>query len=142
MQKMCRKYLNRWKPNGLTLVEVLAGSALLGTVLVLILITSGRLNTHSVRAANYTKAYRVADGLLEQWWPEKEAFPRNDSGDVPDHEYWRWQTSIVSNDEAQELGAEVVALEIIDSQNPLEPLAHIEIMLPVENDEEQSTDIN
>ena len=96
-----------------------------------ILLSHARLATQSRRVELRLEACRIADELLEGWWPEPDKFPRNDSGHVAEGNTWIWRTQIVENAAAADLGAEVVALEILGPEQEDEtPLARVEILLP------------
>jgi len=95
-----------------TLVEALAGMAILGGVLVTMLMGQARLVAQQARADERLEACRLADRLLEDWWQDPDSFPRNDSGAVSGTRSWQWRTQPVANEEAEAVGAEVVALEL------------------------------
>jgi hypothetical protein len=103
--------------------------AILGGVLVAVLVAGARLTTQQGRAAQRLEACRMADGLLESWWPEREKLPRRGGGAVPGADGWSWRTLVVENAEAEALGAEVVALEIADARQPDAALVRVELLL-------------
>ena len=127
------------RPAAVTLVEAVAGTAILATVLVAILIAAGRLRTQSARAERRVEACRIADGLLRAWWPERQKLPRDDSGQVPDHPGWTWKTQPVANEAAEEMGAAVVALEVYSPAAAgvaaAGAAARVEIVLPDRSNE-------
>jgi len=100
------------RPRGMTLVEVVAGSALLGTLLVTILLAQARIVKQAGLAGRRIEACGIADGLLELWWSDPEEFRVDGSGDVQGREGWSWRTNVVENQDVARLGAHVVALEI------------------------------
>ncbi len=129
----------------LTLVEAVAGTAILGTLLVSMLMASGRMEVQSSRASRRIEACKIADSLLESWWDAKvtgsgndngKKFQRAGGGDVPGREGWKWRTSVVPNTSAEEFSAEVVALEIFSSGSGEKPLVSIEVMLPADKNED------
>lgn len=136
MKRMCER---RWRAStcALTLVETLAGSLLLGTLLVAILVARGQLAIQSRRAQDRLAACQMLDELMESWWPERDQFPRRSAGDVPGHEGWRWQTRLVASNEASALVAETVAVELFaPGQTDTVPAARVEILLPAAEIEE------
>ncbi len=139
---MFERYSHNCK-KALTLVEAMLGMALLGTLLVSILVAAGRINVQSRRVKKRVEAYRLADGLLTQWWSDKSNFPRNDSGDLKGHENWKWRTRSITDPAEQAINVDLVSLEIIDESQGVS-LARIEIILPgVERQNEaDSNDIN
>jgi len=114
----------------LTLVEALAGTVLLGTVLAAVLLADGRLAQQESRAQHRLEAQAAANSLLAAWWSDRDALPLAADGDVPGHDGWRWRTAVVPNAVAEELGANVVRLEIVDatSDSP-HPLASVEVLV-------------
>ena len=130
MKRKSKTFSRRWA-GGFTLVEALAGMAILGTLLTTIVVANARLISQAGRAKLRVEACEIADGLLGKWWARRDDFPRNDSGDVPRHEGWRWRTRTIQNESAETLNAEVVTLEIFapDWQDTL-PTVRVEILLP------------
>lgn len=121
---------------GLTLVEALAGTVILGTLLGGIVIADARLIQQAGRAARRVEACRIADGLLERWWAKREEFPRNSAGEVQGHEGWRWRTRTVNNKAADALAAKVIAVEVFSpGRRDGSPSVRVEILLPREKDE-------
>ena len=122
-----------WKPRvrGVTLVEAVAATALLGTLLVSVLMAQSRLTVQAGRSELRSQAVKIADGLLEAWWPKKEQFPRSASGSVDGQDGWTWQTRSVDNPDANAIGAVVVVLKIFSpgaAQGP--PATSVELVLP------------
>jgi len=127
---------------GTTLVEAMAGTALLGTLLVTLLIAASRLGLQTARAERRIEACRIADRLLEGWWTMKrDEFPRNASGAVPGVQGWRWRTTEVSNGDAITLGGHVVAVDIfapMEETGTPEPAVRVELVLPEKSDASQT----
>ena len=115
---------------GITLVEVLAGTVILGTLLASSIVAAGRLEAQSARSELRVEACRVADQLLETWWTDRSEIPRSDSGLTGVDQQWRWRTCIVDSDAGQEFGAEVVALEVFPADGAhCDALARVELLL-------------
>jgi len=124
---------------GLTLVEVLAGAALLGTLLVAILVARGRLTAQNRLADERIEACAVLDELVADWWDKRadEPIPRNAGGVVPGRNAWQWRTRIVADREANGLGGEIVRVELFaDSRTALTPAAAVDLLLPTENEKD------
>ena len=122
----------------MTLIEVLAGLVIIGTLLASMIVAKSRFvrQWHSSNAR--MEAIVIADKLLAQWWQTPEKFPRSDEGPVPDNERFHWRTRIVDDFNTEESNieiVEIVRLEIFGSDNEKEtrPLASVEIVLPREN---------
>jgi|WetSurMetagenome_2_1015567.scaffolds.fasta_scaffold28353_3 hypothetical protein len=121
---------------GATLVEAALGAAILGTLLVAALVTSGRLETQGAHARQKSEACRMADRLLESWWQTPEKFPRTGGGPVPGQAGWRWRTRVVESDTAKSLKANIVALELFSQgRNEERPDLVIEVLVPEAADE-------
>src|SRR3954447_2506410 len=88
----------RQHPRGLTLVEVVAGLALLATLLVAVLTTKARVTRQWTHAQRKLQDVSAADRLLADWWPRRDDFPRQSSGTVPGDARLRWRTMTVRND--------------------------------------------
>ena len=135
MKPRCSRY---WRSprGGLTLVETLAGSAILGAMLVSVLLASGRLSQQARRTERRLEACRIADDLLAGWWPRASQIQRMADGEVPGHAGWRWRTQPVRNDQARALRGEAVAVEILapDRTDDEFPAARVEILLPAAED--------
>ena len=105
--------------------------ALLGTLLVSLLVDTARMTAQRGRAERRLEACRAVDALLESWWPKRGDLPRSGAGYVPGHPDWTWRTSLVPNEEAKNLAAEVVAVEVFVPGAPdQEPAARVEILMP------------
>ena len=133
---------------GLTLVEALVGTAILGTVLVSVLVADGRLRKQASFAEDRVEACRIADAFLAEWWPtveEPNKFPRQGSGEFLDRPGWSWRTDIVQNEAVEKFDAEMISLDVFSPKyGETRPAAHVEIMLPKrdESDASNGTDIN
>lgn len=88
---------------GFTLVEVLAGSVILGTLLVTMLVANARLTHQAARAELRVQGCRIADQLLSQWWVDPSNFPCSDSGSIDLYPGWRWQTTALASAQAAAL---------------------------------------
>lgn len=122
-----------WSPRarGFSLVEALAGSLLLGSLLVAMLVAMSRMEMQSRRAEDQVQACAVLDGLLEEWWQDRDNFPDGDSGEVPDHAGWWWRTRGVANPDARILHGRVIAVEVFSPQTGDSlPAARTEVLLP------------
>lgn len=102
--------------------------ALLGTLLVGMLLAAGRMTANSARSAQRMRACQAADDLLAGWWLNRDGLPRQSEGAVAGSPGWRWKTMPVSNVQAERLGGEVVALEIIGDRDG-QPLLRVELLL-------------
>jgi len=98
---------------GTTLIEVLAGLVVLGTVLVSITIARGRFLRQWGDAQRKLAATHAADVLLAQWMAgPSTAVPMDSSAAVTDLPDCYWQTHRLDQPAAAGLSAAVVRLEI------------------------------
>jgi prepilin-type N-terminal cleavage/methylation domain-containing protein len=115
---------------GLTLIEVVAGLALLSVLLVAVLTAKARATRQWINSARRLEATAAADRLLTRWWPDRAHFPRDAAGRVPGDSGLFWRTSTVRNDAVNSLVASVVRLEVLDGRtNPPVTLSSVEIVL-------------
>lgn len=121
----------------MTLIEVLAALAVLGVLLVGVVMGQARWKRQSAMAIQRTEACRAADDLLAGWWEKPEQFPRNDSGQVRcDQRVCRWRTSVQDNRAVEELGGQVVRLELfaVPARSDERALATVDVVLPNQQD--------
>lgn len=106
---------------------MVAGLALLSTLLVAVLTTKARVTRQWADAQRRLDAAAAADRLLATWWQDVERFPRNSSGRVAGDGRMVWRTRQVRNDAVESLGASVVRLEVSDESRGV--LAAVEVVL-------------
>jgi hypothetical protein len=129
MKKKPRTFWRR-RARAATLVEALAGTLLLGTVLTGILIARGQLTVQARRADDRTDACAMLDDLLEAYWPARNDLPVEDAGDVPGHAGWRWRRREVARSEAEAFGGQIVAVEVFaPDAADAEPAARVELLV-------------
>ena len=121
------------RPNfarGMTLIEVVAGLALLGTLLVGIVLAKVRYTHQWTAAERRVQAVGAADDLLSAWWADAGSFPRRDAGEVPGRPGLAWRTAPVSNPAVEALDARAVRLEVFDRAAPTDPPVVVDVVLP------------
>src|SRR3954454_16567129 len=97
---------------GVTLIEVLAGLVLLGTVLASVMIARGRFVRQWAQAEQRLAAVHAADAMLAQWLSAgSQAVPVPAQGRLDDQPGYVWRTRRVPSPQADELSAGVVRLE-------------------------------
>jgi type II secretory pathway pseudopilin PulG len=125
---------------GVTLVEALVGTAVLGGVLVAILLADAGFRRQTRKAEDRVVACHIANELLASWWPtavNPDSFPRNGEGSVETRPGWSWRTQSAECEALEEAGGEVVALEIVSPEHPTaDPLVRVEVVLPKERVDE------
>jgi hypothetical protein len=106
---------------------VIAGLALLSTLLVAVLTVKARTTRQAAYATRRLEAVAAADRLLAGWWPDRAKFPRESSGRVPGDAGLGWRTVPVRNDAVNALATSVIRLEVFDGKRTV--LASVEIVL-------------
>ena len=119
----------------MTLIEVVAGLALLAAVLSLVFAARSHVARQQVRADRRLAAVAAADALLAAWWQDPSKFPRAGGGTVPGRPDLVWRTGIVPNPAAEALGSQAVRLEVTSAGPPgvagARPVVSVEVVLPV-----------
>lgn len=123
--------LRHW-PKGLTLVETALAMALLGTLLVSVMLAGMRFQQQTRRAEQRINACQMADELLTQWWKKPDAFPREDSGAVPNHPDWRWRTQSRECTDSEDLRCQIVTLDVFGAEptEDAKPAVSVDVLLP------------
>lgn len=99
---------------GLTLIEVLAASVILGSLLATAVVSASR-HTQQVRGAqDRLAALTVADELLHSWLVDGQGVIEKAEGVVDGHPHWRWRITSRPEAELDPLGCHVAVLQIVD----------------------------
>ena len=102
-------------PRGTTLIEVLAGLVVLGTLLASVAVARGRFMRQWAEADRRTRAAQAADALLAGWLAGPQSnVPAPAAGTLKNSPALSWQTRIMPDVVAGRLGAVKVRLEIFD----------------------------
>ncbi len=122
---------------GLTLIEVVAAIAILGTILVGIVLAKSRHTRQLALSQRRAQAVLIADELITNWWISEDGVPVNQSGRIEDDPTLRWQTRTVTNRPLNALGVRVVRVELQQIGDPLpyakegdERLVAVDLVLP------------
>lgn len=118
----------------MTLIEVIAGLALLAAVLSGILTVRSRATLQWNYATQRLEAVAAADALLSEWWQDIGRFPRSDAGAVPGEAGLYWRTWRVTKPEIELLGGQVVRLQVGRATDPAADPAGVtvEVILPAQ----------
>jgi len=104
---------NASRRTGLTLVEVVAALALLGTLAAGVLTARAAHVRQDRRAAETLLATEAADRLLTDWTAENVPVPTSGSGVLDEDLSIGWRTHIVANAPIERIGGQVVRLTVI-----------------------------
>lgn len=115
----------------MTLVEVLAGLVVLGTLLAAVTVARGRLLRQWAEADRRLQATRALDVLLSEWLSgSPQAVPVTSQGPlVGGAANQVWRTRLMRDPAAAELGAVVVRLEVFDTVNSRKPTVTLDFLL-------------
>lgn len=123
----------RPKRPAMTLIEVVVGLALLGSLLVSLLLAKVRLSHQRIEAENRLMAIRAADDLLSEWSAQGTRIPRQSTGRAGPGDQFRWSTHVIRNQRVQDMSLQVVRLELTDDEaTNHRALASVELLLPPE----------
>lgn len=100
------------RARGLTLIEVVAAIAILGTLLVGVVLAKSRHTRQAVLAQTKMQAVLLTDELIAGWWDSEEGVPIASEGVLSEAHALRWETRLVSNREISSLGARVVRVAV------------------------------
>ena len=115
----------------MSLIEVLAGLAIAGTLLVSILTAKRGYVRQWNEAHRRQDVVRALDAQLISWWTSPKGVPRNGSGPLLPGATWRVRE--VQSETAEQLDAQIVRVEVLDrgrgSDQWDEPLLYVDLLL-------------
>ena len=118
------------KNAGLTLVEVVAGMALLSTLLVTAILSFGRLDKQIRESERRIEACHQADALLEYWMGQTTVFPIGRSGTCDNGMVWK--TRELKSTQIPSLQLSTVRVELYSANGEAgsnEPLVQVDVLL-------------
>lgn len=127
----------------MTLVEVVASLVLMGVLLSGILLAQARHTAQLAKAERKLAAVKAADELLGRW-SAAGAYPVGFSGHIAKPRPMRWVMNEQDNAALAKVGLQAVRLTVYtDSQSasldPPEPLATVDLAIPIEQTEEEKS---
>lgn len=139
----------RSRAAGLTLIEVVAAIAIIGTILVGVVLAKSRHTRQLALSQRKLEAVHALDAQLAKWWAGGDDLPVNTQGtfteqraaeSTPPTRPMMWRTRLVANHEVENLGARVLRIEVVqgedyDSEN--EPLTSVDLVLRRETEPEK-----
>lgn len=115
----------------MTLLEVLAGLLVLGTLLASVTIARARFIRQWSDADRKITAIKSADAQIAQWLSGPPAnVPLNSEGTLDAPANCGWRTRLIPDNSAATLGAAVVRMQIIDRGRTDKLLAQVDFLLP------------
>jgi|GEM_PF-1054369 len=137
---MNMRFKRSWRclrARGLTLIEVVAAIAILGTLLVGVVLAKSRHTRQAALAQTKMQAVLLTDELIAGWWDSADGVPIGDEGVLSKADALRWQTRLVNNREITLLGARVVRVEVHEEDQDLrrsdrrdEPVLIVDLVVP------------
>ncbi len=117
---------------GLTLIEVVAGLALMGTLVAAMLSAKSRFTGQYHYAQRVLTAVDAMDALLVNRWPTISAIEDSESGDFDDQEGLMWRAAVVDDQAAADWHCRVMRVDVLDSlSEPGDPpLATVDLLVP------------
>ena len=116
---------------GMTLIEVVAGIALLGTILTTTVLAQARLLRQHQRALVKLQAVEAVDRLLTQWSVAGHEIPVGSSGVLLETPQVSWRTRLQRNQTDGPLSVAVVELTAYAASDPpdMPPLVRVELAI-------------
>jgi hypothetical protein len=116
-----------------------AGTALLASLLVGILLSAARLREQAARSQMRLEACRAADALLASWWTGRDGLPRSGEGATGEGGRWRWRVRSAGRAASEALGSETIALELAEADRPdAAPVVRVEWIVPERSDADEA----
>ncbi len=116
---------------GVTLTEVVAGLALLGSLLVTLLIARLSLTRQRIESEERIAATHACDQLLSAWFTAGKPIPRPASGHTGPDGRFSWRTRATRTEHFESVALQVVRLELADAtRRDRKPLAVVEVLTP------------
>ncbi len=127
---------------GFTLIEVLAGLVLLGTLLAAATLAKSRFTRQLADADRRIEAVDAADQLLTGWWSDPQSLPRSGSGTAPGADGLIWQTRTATYAAHPAFEVAVTRLEIYDQRAQVgdAPIVAVDVLVPEAPAEEIPSD--
>ena len=116
----------------MTLVEVIAGLVVLGTLLAAVTVARGRFVRQWAEADRRLQATRAVDALMSEWLSgSPQAVPTHARGPlIGGAANQVWRTQVIRDPAAAALGAIVVRLEVFDMPTLAKPTLTVDFLLP------------
>lgn len=117
------------KRRGTTLIEVIAGLVILGTLLATMLVARSRFARQEKLATRRLQAIHALDAQIARWMDgPASAFPISTSGSLTESPNQIWRTRPVNRSSAKLLSAKAVHVEVIDPTEK-DPIVAIDLLL-------------
>ncbi len=121
----------------MTLIEVLVGMALLGSLVAAISLAKARSTRQLAQSRRQLAAVAATDQLLTQWWRTTGGGLAVGDGQLPGDDGFSWRIVSVDKPALENLPVRPVRLEVIDQKNKdnTTPMFMLELLLPVPSED-------
>ena len=125
---------------GLTLIEVLASTALLAMLLAATAVAYSEHAQQIRQAHRRLEAIEQADILLASWYADPQGIPANDRGEL-DKELI-WQTTPLQDNGAESLACEIIRLQLFGTRttDSEDALARVDVLVAADDREGDGTE--
>jgi hypothetical protein len=117
----------------MTLIEIVAGLVILGTILASLAIARGRFARQWADAERKLSATRALDALIATWMQEPRV-PVNRQGPLPQAPNLTWRTRAIRDRDAATLSAGILRVEVLDHRLPdseAHPVVSVDLLVHV-----------
>jgi Tfp pilus assembly protein PilV len=115
--------------HGTTLIEVIAGLVILGTLLSSLLIARNRFVRQEAQAKRQLAATHALDAMVAKWMDgPASAVPTQGNGPLPDSPDQIWHTHLIAQLSVVSLKAKIVRVEVMD-RSERNPLVSLDLLL-------------
>jgi len=127
---MSKKLSKTSSRQGLTLLEVIAGIALISTLFVGLLLAMSRHGKQLQLAQLQLSATEAADQLLDNWYSELGSVPTSGKGVITSQPELAWQTTSIGTVTIGTVQFTIVRLAILDGHMPEsgQPLVKVDVL--------------
>lgn len=119
---------------GVSLIEVLAGSALVGIVLVGAVLAHVRLERQRAMLLRKEAAILAADRMLSDWWKTPDAIPRRGHGPLS-NDGLSWQVETIVDPVLEQLDVTKIAYIVLDGVEFPTEIVRVEMVVPNPSEE-------
>jgi type II secretory pathway pseudopilin PulG len=112
--------------SGLSLIEVIAGIALLSTLLVSSMLAWSTHRLQIRRSQLQIEAAQLADQQLSLWYSERGALPVQKSGPLLNHDFLRWRIEPIDHDGSIPDGLQLTRFWVDDERD--RHLFHVDLL--------------
>lgn len=124
--------LTNCSQRGLTLIEVVAGLALMGTLLAAMLSAKSKFTGQHHHAQLVLTAVTATDDLLMNHWQNIQELERLGGGDFKQHDDLTWTAKRIDDPSATEWYCKILRIQVMDATGSTgdPPLVSVDLLVP------------